>query len=124
MCKTILVVEDQPDISELFTAIFSDSAYEIFYAKDGEEALSMAADRRPDLILLDVRLPKLNGFEVCRSIKKNPALLQTRIILLSSQMQQYDFQEARNVKADGFMAKPFKPIELMKRVDELLGGKA
>jgi len=113
MCKTILIAEDHEKISELFTAIFSESEYRILYAKDGEETLIMINDQKPDLVLLDVRLPKVDGFEICNTIKKDRTLMQTKIIILSSQVQEFDFMEANRVRADVFMVKPFKPTELL-----------
>jgi two-component system alkaline phosphatase synthesis response regulator PhoP len=94
MGKTILITEDQENILELLTAIFSDTGYKIISAKDGEKALNMVYLYKPDIILLDIQLPKVNGFDVCNSIKSNPALSRTKVLMLSSQAQECDFQKA------------------------------
>jgi DNA-binding response OmpR family regulator len=118
--NTILIVEDHDSIRDLVIAIFSDTDYEIFQARDGIEALEMVVKNNPDVVLLDIQLPKVNGFDVCESIKNNPVSLHTKILMISSQSQKFDLQKAKEVGADGYIIKPFKPNTLMEKVGELL----
>jgi two-component system, OmpR family, alkaline phosphatase synthesis response regulator PhoP len=118
--NTILIVEDHDSIRDLMIAIFSDTDYEIFQARDGIEALKMVSKYNPDVVLLDIQLPKVNGFDVCESIKNNPVSLHTKILMISGQSQKFDLQKAREVGADGYIIKPFKPDALMEKVKELL----
>jgi CheY-like chemotaxis protein len=118
--NTILVVEDNDSIRELMIAIFSDTAYEIFYARDGKEALKMVRKYNPDVVLLDIQLPEVNGFDVCESIKCNPVSLHTKILMISSQSQKFDLQKAKEVGADGYIIKPFRPNALTEKVEELI----
>ena len=119
--KKILVVEDEKDIIDLFLAIFDDPGkYQILSAMDGEEALRLAKVENPDIILLDIHLLKLDGYQVCESIKSNQKLCNTKIIMLSGMTQDYYIRKAREAGADGYIAKPFSSIELLKKVEELL----
>jgi CheY-like chemotaxis protein len=120
MANTILIVEDHDSIRDLMIAIFSNTDYEIYHAKDGKEALKMVSNYNPDVVLLDIQLPEVNGFDVCESIKNNPVLFHTKILMISSQSQKFDLQKAKEVGADGYIIKPFKPNTLMEKVEQLL----
>ena len=88
MSKKILIVEDEEDILELLSVAFEDLGdYEIICARDGEEALRIAKTNNPCIILLDVALPKLNGYEVCRSVKSDPGMSHTKVLMLSGMAQ-------------------------------------
>ena len=92
MTNKILIVEDEGNILELLLAIFDDHAnYEPLYARDGEEALRIVRVDNPDIILLDIHLPKLNGYEVCKSIKSDSAMSHTKILMLSGMAQNSDW---------------------------------
>ncbi len=122
MTKKILIVEDEENILELLSVIFGDLGdYEILCAKDGEEALRIARVDNPDIIVLDVRLPKLNGYEVCKSVKSDPAMSHIKVLMLSGLVQNSDLQKAQEVGADGYITKPFDSIALVEEVEELLG---
>ena len=102
--RKILVVEDEEDIVELLCAIFDDLAgYETLYAKDGEEAFRIARADNPDIIMLDIQLPKLNGYELCKLIKSDPAMSHTKIIMLSGMTQNYDQLRAQEADADDYI---------------------
>jgi DNA-binding response OmpR family regulator len=121
MIKKILIVEDEEDIVGLLDAIFGDLVdYEILYAKDGQEALNIARVDNPNIILLDIQLPGLNGYEVCRLIKSNWALSHIKVLLLSGMTQDSDWLKAQEADADDFIAKPFSSIALLEKVEELL----
>lgn len=121
MITRILIVEDEDDILELLKTIFNDHLdYEVLCAKDGHEALKIARDENPAIILMDIQLPKNTGYEVCRSIKANPALSNARVLMLSGMTQYNDWQKAREAGADDYITKPFSSNTLLKKVKELL----
>ena len=87
---------------------------------DGEEALRIARVDNPDIILLDIQLPRLNGYEVCKSVKSDPTMSHTKVLMLSGMAQNSDRQKAQEAGADGYIAKPFSSIELLEKVEGLL----
>ena len=121
MNKKMLIVEDEEDIIELLSAIFDNLGdYGVIFAKDGEEALRIARVDNPDIILLDIQLPKCDGYEVCRSIKSDPAVSNTQVLMLSGIAQNSDWLEAQEAGADSYIVKPFTSVELVEKVEELL----
>ena len=121
MTKKILIVEDEADILELLSEIFSDlGGYRIFCARDGEEALKITREDSPDIILLDILLPKMNGYDVCKSVKSDPAICHIKVIMTSGMVRISDWPKAQEVGADAFIAKPFDSITLVEKVEELL----
>ena len=123
MTKKILIAEDEEDILELLSVIFGDLGdYEILYARSGEETLRIVRVDNPDIILLDVLLPKISGHEVCKSVKSDPAISRAKVVMISGMVQNSDWQKAQDVGADVFIAKPFNPLALLEKVEELLRG--
>jgi DNA-binding response OmpR family regulator len=121
MIKKILIVEDEEDILGLLDAIFGDfTHYETLYATDGREALKITRVNDPDIILLDIQLPELSGYEVCRLVKSDPTLSHIKILILSGMTQNSDFLKAREVGADDYLSKPFNSTILLEKVEELL----
>lgn len=119
--KTILIVEDEKVVLELLFSIFDDCGdYRILSAMDGQEALRLARVDNPDIILLDIHLPRLNGYEVCKSIKSDPTMSHTKVLMISGMTQDYDRQKAQEVGADEYIAKPFSSIELFEKIEGLL----
>jgi two-component system alkaline phosphatase synthesis response regulator PhoP len=119
--KKILIVEDEEDIIELLSAIFDDpGGYKVLCARDGEEALRIAQLNNPDIILLDILLPKLNGYQVCKLIKSDPAMSRAKILMLSGMVQTFDRLKALEAGADGYITKPFSSNTLVDKVEELL----
>jgi twitching motility two-component system response regulator PilH len=119
--KTILVVDDSPTDLRLMTAPLEKSTEcRIITAADGEEALEKATRERPDLIVLDVILPKKNGFQVCRQLKTSPDTQDIRILLLTSKSQDSDRFWGLKQGADEYMTKPFEDEELLANVAKLL----
>jgi CheY-like chemotaxis protein len=95
--------------------------YKILETDNGIDALDMAIKERPDLIVLDVMMPGMTGYEVCRHIKTNPELVHTKVLILTAKGQQTDREAAKEVLADYYLSKPFSPMELLKMVEEILG---
>ena len=122
MTKRVLIVEDEENILELLSAIFEDLGdYRILCVRDGEDALRIARTDNPDIIMLDIRLPKLNGYEVCKSVKSNSAMSHIKVLMISGMAQNFDRQKAQEAGADGYITKPFSLIELVEKVEGLLG---
>jgi two-component system alkaline phosphatase synthesis response regulator PhoP len=119
--KKILIVEDEEDVIELLSAIFGDLGdYKVIYARDGKEALRIAQADNPDIILLDIMLPKLDGYKVCKLIKSDLAMSHTKVLMLSGMAQISDWLNAKEAGADGYIAKPFSSTALIEKVEELL----
>jgi CheY-like chemotaxis protein len=120
--KTVLVVDDEPTIRTLVNAILEGSSLRTLEAADGPEALDMARRHQPDLVLLDVVMPRMDGFAVCQRIKAENSMARTRILLLTALVQESDHQRARSVGADGILQKPFSPAVLRATVETMLDG--
>ncbi len=117
--KTILIVDDEPHIVELIELSLGDE-YEYFVAKNGKEALAIVEKNRPDLVLLDIMMPGMDGFEVCRRLKGNQASKNLVIAMLSAKKEDHDILNGIDQGAIAYITKPFKPIELQEKVKELL----
>jgi len=119
--KKILIAEDEDDILELLSAILGDlEGYEILCARGGEEALRITQVDNPDIVLLDIQLPNLNGYEVCKLVKSDPTMSRTKVLMMSGMAQNSDWRKAQEVGADGYIIKPFSSIELVEKIEELL----
>ena len=116
MPESILVVDDDPDIARFVEVNLRSAGYDVSVAGDGEEALERAAEIRPDLILLDVMMPRLDGFEVAQRLRKNPQTANTSIIMLTAKALSSDKVTGLQSGADDYIIKPFDPIELLARV--------
>ncbi len=120
MTTKILVVDDSPTELKLICKPFASKAYKVITAVDGEDALKKAHKEQPDLIILDVIMPKQNGFQVCRKIKTTPDLKDIKVILLTSKSQKSDEFWGMKQGADKYMTKPFDSDELLKTAQGLL----
>jgi CheY-like chemotaxis protein len=120
--KTVLVVDDEPTIRALVNAILDGSGVRTLEAADGPEALDMARRYQPDLVLLDVVMPRMDGFAVCQRMKAETSMARIPILLLTALAQESDHQRARRVGADGIVQKPFSPAVLRATVDSILDG--
>jgi DNA-binding response OmpR family regulator len=118
---TVLVAEDDDDIRALVVYRLERSGYEVVEARDGEEALRLAAERQPDLAILDVMMPKLDGYEVTRRLRKDDATSRLPVILLTARTQDSDVSRGFDAGADDYIRKPFSPEELRARVQAILG---
>jgi adenylate cyclase len=116
---TVLVVDDDPVIVKLLQVNFEMEGYNVITAGDGEEGLERARAENPDVMLLDVMMPKMNGLQVAGLLKGDPATSSIPIVLLSAKAQAADVQAGRDV-ADEYITKPFDPLELLDRVSKLI----
>jgi two-component system cell cycle response regulator DivK len=120
MSKCILVVEDHEDNRQILRDMLSAAGYEMVEAHDGEQALEKVAASRPDLILMDIQLPGIDGYEVTRRIKADPALAAIPIIAVTSYALAGDDAKAKAAGCDDYVAKPFSPRQLLTKIREYL----
>lgn len=118
---TILVADDEEDLRELVSYRLSRSGYEVVEAVDGQEALELATERTPDLMVLDVMMPRLDGYELTRRVREQDSLRSVPVILLTARSQETDVSRGFDVGADDYLKKPFNPDELVARVRAVLG---
>ena len=116
----ILIADDEPFNRELLEAYLAEGDYELEYAADGQETLDKTASFKPDLILLDVMMPKLSGFEVCEKLKKEPETSSVMILMVTALSDLGDVERAVAVGCDDFLTKPINQLELLIRVENLL----
>lgn len=119
--KRILVVDDEPHAIRALTFILKKEGYDIYSAINGEGAMARVRESKPDLMFLDVMMPKKNGFEVCQEIKGDPGLSDIYIIMLTAKGQEKDREKGLSLGADEFVTKPFSLTDIVARVRELLG---
>ena len=121
--KKILIVDDQSEVRELVEVTLRIGPYEILQASSGDEALTITRSERPDLVLLDVMMPNssVDGFEVCRQIKSDPAMRNISVVMITARGQEADMEIGRQAGADDYFTKPFSPLQLMNKVEEILG---
>ncbi|HDD24655.1 MAG TPA: response regulator [Chloroflexi bacterium] len=117
---TVLVAEDERDIRELIGFTLRFAGLEVELTKNGAEAVERAPVVRPDLIMLDVRMPKMTGYEACRALKSNPETMHIPVVILSAKGQDGEIQEGIESGADHYIVKPFAPDELTERVKSIL----
>lgn len=116
----ILIADDEDSLRLLATETLQDERFDILEATDGNEALEMAQTQQPALILLDVAMPNLTGFEVCQRLKGNPATFGIVIVMLTAHGQTSDREQAEACGADHYMTKPFSPAQLLRLVEQIL----
>jgi CheY-like chemotaxis protein len=124
MNKKVLVADDQPDSRRLLQDIlakFSTFGVQTFVARNGNEATHIAEKEIPDLLLLDIMMPGMDGFEVCKRVKSNPQLAKTYIIMVSAKIQQEDRKAAALAGADEYLTKPYDVNAVIERVEKVLG---
>jgi DNA-binding response OmpR family regulator len=117
---TILVADDEQDIRELVAYRLSRAGYTIIEARDGQEAFELAADHPPDMAVLDVMMPRLNGFDLTDRLRHTPATQRLPILLMSASVQEVDISRGFAAGADGYLTKPFTPDQLLTRVRDVL----
>ena len=117
----ILVVDDEIYIVHILDFSLGMEGYEVVTALDGEQAIEQARNEKPDLIVLDIMMPKLDGYEVCKAIKSDPATKAIPVILLSAKGRNVDQKMGFDVGADDYITKPFSPRKLVERINQLLG---
>jgi DNA-binding response OmpR family regulator len=117
----ILIAEDERDIRELINLMLTFSGHEVTLTANGEEALEKAKEFTPDLIMMDVRMPKLTGYEACKQMKALPHLKDVPVVFLTAKGQDEEVDQGMEVGAYAYILKPFAPDELTQRVNEILG---
>jgi DNA-binding response OmpR family regulator len=115
-----LLADDDPGLRRLIGATFGGGDFELLQAVDGEEALRLAQQEHPDIVLLDVNMPKLDGFEVCRRIKAEPETAGIKVVMLTARSADTDRARGREAGADDYFIKPFSPVQLLNKVYALL----
>ncbi len=120
MSKRILVVEDQPDNRQILRDLLGSVGFEILEAEDGASGVSAAKSQRPDLILMDIQMPILDGYEATRRIKANPALRAIPVIVVTSYALSGDEDKARAAGCDDYITKPYSPRQLLAKIKEHL----
>ncbi len=116
----ILIAEDEPDIRDLIAFTLRFAGHEVVAVSNGEEVLETLPQCMPDLVLLDVRMPRMTGFEACMQMKATPQLRDIPVVFLSAKGQEAEIQEGLRVGAVEYLLKPFAPNDLANRVNELL----
>ncbi|MDR9398311.1 MAG: response regulator [Salibacter sp.] len=118
--KKVLVVDDEPNIIMSLDFLIKKAGYDLFIARNGTEALTIIEDERPDLIVLDIMMPDIDGFEVCRRVKSSEELKDIHVIFLSAKSRQGDIKKGLEIGADNYITKPFSTKELLKEIKTIL----
>ena len=121
MTKSVLVVDDEPNIVLSLEYLMKRLGYEVYLARDGEEALAIIEQKAPDLVLLDVMIPKRDGYDVCQATRANPALDKVRIVMVTAKGREVEIEKGLALGADAYLTKPFSTRELADTVQNLLG---
>ncbi len=116
----ILIAEDEKDIRDLIALTLQFNGFEVISAKDGAEAVELAPTQTFDLIMMDVRMPRMTGYEACREIKNLPGLENIPVIFLSAKGQESEVQEGLDAGAAAYVLKPFAPDDLIRKIKEVL----
>jgi two-component system, OmpR family, phosphate regulon response regulator PhoB len=117
--RRILIVDDIESIRKLVALTLSDERYEVLTADGGMQGLRLAQDRPPALVLLDIEMPDINGFEVCRQLKSDPRTKEATVVMLTGLAQESDKARCREAGADDYFVKPFSPLALLRKVEEV-----
>jgi two-component system alkaline phosphatase synthesis response regulator PhoP len=121
MTKKVLIADDEQNIVISLEFLLRREGFEVFIASDGEEALLRLRAEKPDLVLLDVMMPKMNGFDVCQAIRADPDLADIRVLMLTAKGREAEVSKGLGLGADAYMTKPFSTKELVAQVRALLG---
>jgi DNA-binding response OmpR family regulator len=124
MSQKILVADDEPNIVISLEYLLKREGYTVLIARDGQEALETIAREQPDLVLLDVMMPKKTGFEVCQSVRASDKLQATKILMLTARGRDTDVTKGLALGADAYITKPFSTRELVQKVAQMLAGSA
>ena len=120
--RKVLFADDEAEILELLKLTFEDDErYEVLLARDGEQALAMCLAERPELVFLDIHMPKLDGVRVCERLRRDPATKETKVVMLTALPQDSEIDRAMAAGADDYMTKPFSPTQLRRKLLEALG---
>jgi len=116
----IVIAEDEPDIRDLITFTLRFAGFEVIAGTNGEEGYELAKKEKPDLVMMDVRMPKMTGYEACRKIKADPEIAHIPVIFLSAKGQESEIQTGLDAGADEYLLKPFAPGDLTDRIRSVL----
>jgi DNA-binding response OmpR family regulator len=119
---TVLIAEDDLDIRELIVLSLRFAGYDVISAADGQQAVDLTIEEKPDLIILDVRMPRLTGFQVLEQIKSRPEFVDTPVVILSAKGQESEIQAGLELGATQYILKPFSPDELIQRIRQIEAG--
>jgi len=117
--KKILIADDNENIREALTSLLEDEGYKLWLAKDGAETLRQVRDISPDILLLDIMMPEINGYDVCRFIKNDAELNKIYVIMLTARGQTDDLERGKAVGADEYILKPFSPMEILAKIKKI-----
>ena len=117
--RKLLIADDETGIRELVRMTLESDAYDIVEAANGEEAVALARQLHPELVLLDVMMPKVDGFEACRRLKEDPATADIVVVMLTARAQESDRERGRTAGADEYFTKPFSPVALLRLVEQI-----
>jgi len=118
--KKILFVDDNENIRDALVPLLEREGFKISVAADGIEALKEARETLPDVLLLDIMIPKIDGYDVCRIIKNDPALKKIRVIMLTAKGQAHEQERGKEVGADAYIVKPFSPLEVLSNIKKII----
>jgi two-component system alkaline phosphatase synthesis response regulator PhoP len=118
--RRVLLADDDPGLRRLIGATLGTTDFEVLNAVDGEEALRIARQQHPELVLLDVNMPKFDGFEVCHFLKSDPETSNIKVVMITARAAEADRARGREVGADDYFIKPFSPIQLLNKIYALL----
>jgi DNA-binding response OmpR family regulator len=124
MARKVLVVEDEPNIVESLCFLVRKAGYEVLVARDGQAAIRTLESHHPELILLDVMLPRLDGYEVCRAVRGDPRWKDIHIIMLTAKGRDLDRRKGLDLGADDYITKPFSTREIVERVREVMDARS
>lgn len=122
MPKKVLVVDDSRSVRKLVEFTLKDRGFQVTTAEDGQEALELILKEQFDAVILDINMPRLDGFEYLRRIRANDALASIPVVMLTTEGQEVDKEQATMLGATAYMVKPFKPTSLLKLMEEILTG--
>ena len=122
MAKRVLIADDEPNIVAALEYLLQQGGYEVLIARNGDEALAILEERPPDLVLLDVMMPRRSGYEICRDIRNRPEWRHIKVVMLSAKGRDEEVSKGLALGADLYVTKPFSTRELMGKISGLLRG--
>ena len=120
MAKRVLIADDEPNIVASLEFLMEQAGFEVRLAANGKEALDLVASFGPDLVILDVMMPEMNGYEVCQRLKSDPATRAVKVVMLSAKGREVEVAKGLELGADAYVTKPFSTRELVAKVREML----
>jgi two-component system, OmpR family, alkaline phosphatase synthesis response regulator PhoP len=120
MAKKILIIEDEIALVKILTLRLEANGYQVIFAIDGQKGLNLAREEKPDLIILDIMLPTMDGYQICRLLKYDGRFNQIPVIMVTAKGMDEDKKTGEQVGADAYFVKPFEPAELLEKIKELL----